>query len=270
MKKISVITINYNNLEGLKRTIPSVLTQTYNDYEYLVIDGGSTDGSKEYIESQQGIDYWISEKDKGIYNAMNKAVKVANGEYCIFMNSGDHFFSTYSLGNAAAELDGTDYCVGQTIEIGTDHVEFVKSPSKMSLYFIVEKSLQHQSTFIKTQLLKDNPYDENFKIVADWKHFFENWYFNKISYKAINKIVSVYYLDGFSAQNVDMLMKEREQVVINICGRKKIKMTRTDRCEYLTEHLKGKIKRAMKLKPLARDWKIMRNGFKAFFKDLFL
>lgn len=95
--KVTVITINYNNLQGLKRTIPSVLSQTCNDFEFIVIDGGSTDGSKEYIELQNGISQWVSEKDKGIYNAMNKAVSMAHGDYCIFMNSGDHFFSPFRL-----------------------------------------------------------------------------------------------------------------------------------------------------------------------------
>lgn len=84
--KVTIITVNYNNLEGLKRTIPSVLSQTFHDYEYIVIDGGSTDGSKEYIESQQqGLTYWVSERDKGIYPAMNKGIAQAHGEYCIFI-----------------------------------------------------------------------------------------------------------------------------------------------------------------------------------------
>ena len=90
--KITVITVNFNNLNGLKRTIPSVLSQTYNQYEYIIVDGGSTDGSKEYIEQYSPlIDEWVSEPDKGVYNAMNKAIKMAHGEFCIFMNSGDHF-----------------------------------------------------------------------------------------------------------------------------------------------------------------------------------
>ena len=73
MAKISIITISYNNLEGLKRTVPSVLSQTYNDYEYIVVDGGSNDGSKEYLESKSAqITRWVSEPDKGIYNAMNE------------------------------------------------------------------------------------------------------------------------------------------------------------------------------------------------------
>ena len=92
--KYSIITINYNNADGLRRTIESVVSQTYADYEYLIIDGGSTDGSVNAIkEYEDKISYWVSEKDGGIYNAMNKGVKVAHGEYLIFMNSGDVFYN---------------------------------------------------------------------------------------------------------------------------------------------------------------------------------
>ena len=73
--KVTIITIAYNNLNGLKRTIPSVLSQTYTDYEYIVIDGGSSDGSKEFLQQHPRIDYWVSEPDKGIYNAMNKGIR---------------------------------------------------------------------------------------------------------------------------------------------------------------------------------------------------
>ena len=98
---LSIITINYNNLEGLRKTIDSVISQTWHDFEWIIIDGGSTDGSKELIEETakqlassdfNPLSYWCSEPDKGIYNAMNKGVAVAKGQYCIFMNSGDCFY----------------------------------------------------------------------------------------------------------------------------------------------------------------------------------
>ena len=96
--KYSVITINYNNREGLKHTIDSVVCQTYTDFEFIIIDGGSTDGSVEIIrEYEEHITYWVSEKDHGIYHAMNKGVAQAHGDYCIFMNSGDCFHSSYVL-----------------------------------------------------------------------------------------------------------------------------------------------------------------------------
>ena len=79
-KKLSIVTINYNNLEGLIKTMESVVNQTWKEFEFIVIDGGSTDGSAAYIESQSGnIDYWVSEKDAGIYNAMNKGIARATG-----------------------------------------------------------------------------------------------------------------------------------------------------------------------------------------------
>lgn len=270
MMKITVITVSYNNLSGLKRTIPSVLSQTYKDFEYIIIDGGSTDGSKEYIESQNDIDYWVSEKDKGIYSAMNKGVKIAHGEYCIFMNSGDHFFSSTSLESACAELDDFDYCIGKTLVIDGKN-SILCTPRKVMTYpFAKSNSLQHQSTFIKTALLKEHPYNENIKIVADWAHFFECWYFEKCSYKAIDTIVSIYYWDGISSVNFELAEKERQQVLEHFFAKKalpKIKETKEERSEHITKTLAFKIRKAMLLKPLARDWKITRNGLKALWKD---
>ena len=272
--KVTVITINYNNLHGLKRTIPSVLSQTYDDFEYIVVDGGSTDGSKEYIESQKGISQWISEKDKGIYNAMNKGISMAHGEYCIFMNSGDHFFSPYSLGNAYKGLDGTDYCTGRTAIVRDDNsIEFHIPPKLMTVLFIKDTSLQHQSTFIKTSLLKKYPYDEQLKIVSDWAHFFELWYNKKCTYKTLDSIISVFYFDGVSVAQMDLLLEEKKLVANRVLGDKANKVkpeTIEEKREWITSRLEFKLKSAMKKKPLSRDWKVIRNGVKFFFKDLFI
>ena len=103
--KFTVITINYNNADGLRQTILSVVGQTCDDYEYVIIDGGSTDGSVEVIkEREDKISYWVSEKDGGIYNAMNKGVKAARGEYLIFMNSGDIFYDNKVLSDACLHI----------------------------------------------------------------------------------------------------------------------------------------------------------------------
>ena len=96
--KISIITINYNNIQGLKQTLFSVLEQDYNNIEYIVIDGGSTDGSKELLRAKSDeLFYWVSERDKGVYNAMNKGIAQSTGDYLIFMNSGDVFFNKHVL-----------------------------------------------------------------------------------------------------------------------------------------------------------------------------
>ena len=272
-KKISIRTINYNNLKGLKRTIPSVLSQSYINYEYIVVDGGSNDGSKEYIASQQqNITQWISEKDNGVYNAMNKAVNMATGEYCLFMNSGDHFFSSLALEDAVTEMKNEDYFVGRTIVVESDFASLVIPPQTMSFRFIRDKVLQHQSTFIKTQLLKEHPYDENLKIAADWAHFLENWYFNKCSYRAGSTIISVYYADGISFQNSKLLKEERMLVLKNFFNSSlpHPKESKEIKRERINDDFIFKLKRAMKLKPIERDWKILRNGFKFLWKDLFI
>ena len=95
---ISIITVNFNDKIGLERTLESVFSQNFRNFEYLVIDGGSNDGSKELLEkNSEKINYWVSEPDKGIYNAMNKGISFAKGEYLIFLNSGDHLKNENSL-----------------------------------------------------------------------------------------------------------------------------------------------------------------------------
>ena len=106
MKPISIITINYNNASGLEKTIRSVVEQTYNEYEYIIIDGASLDKSKEVIqEYQRYIDFWCSEKDSGIYNAMNKGIQKASGEYLLFLNSGDVLNNSAVLADIHGFLD---------------------------------------------------------------------------------------------------------------------------------------------------------------------
>ena len=114
--RISVITINYNNGVGLRSTIDSVVGQKCNDFEYIVIDGGSTDSSLNVIkEYSHKIDYWVSEPDGGIYNAMNKGVAHAHGDYCVFLNSGDCFYSDVVL-NRFMNYDAIeDIVVGKLI-----------------------------------------------------------------------------------------------------------------------------------------------------------
>ncbi len=105
---------------------------------------------------------------------------MAQGEYCIFMNSGDHFFSSQSLENAAKMLNGSDYYVGETIIIDCKLASLCLPPQNMSFRFIRDKVLQHQSTFTRTQLLKEHPYNENLKIVSDWAHFLGKLVFQKM------------------------------------------------------------------------------------------
>lgn len=212
--KFTVITINYNNVEGLKATFNSVFSQTCRDYQYVVIDGGSTDGSKELIEQNvDKIDYWVSEKDKGIYNAMNKGVAVATGEYCIFMNSGDCFFDSKILERFKSNNYIEDFIIGKVIS--NEENKIISSPQseKITMYYLYSHSIPHQGTFIKSSVQKKYGYDENLKIVSDWKFFLQSIIFGNSTIKFIDEIVARYDTSGISSKNILMMEKEKKEVL---------------------------------------------------------
>ncbi|MBD8390043.1 glycosyltransferase family 2 protein [Dysgonomonas sp. BGC7] len=171
---LSIITVNYNNASGLEKTIISVLNQTYKDYEFIIIDGGSTDGGKEVIESYTDkVNYWVSEPDKGIYNAMNKGIVQAKGDYCIFMNSGDIFASDDVLHKIFHNQSyNTPQIRGNQITNFKTHTErWVNFGNRdVTLYDLYTSSFHHQATFIKRDLfIKYGSYNEDYKIVSDWE-----------------------------------------------------------------------------------------------------
>ena len=205
--KLSVITINFNNRDGLRRTIESVVNQTFKDFEYIIIDGGSTDGSVNVIkEYADRIDYWVSEPDKGIYNAMNKGIDVAKGEYCIFMNSGDCFYNLSVLSDVLPSLDDKDVIAG-TIVISDGRT--YASPEQISLSFLYFETIHHQASIIKTNLLKEYKYDEKYRIAADYKFWLQTLIIRNCTYAAIKNIIAIYDVTGVSSKNDIMLKDER-------------------------------------------------------------
>lgn len=210
--KLSVITINYNNRDGLRKTIESVVNQTFKDFEYIVIDGGSTDGSVNVIKEYAGrIDYWISEPDKGIYNAMNKGIDVANGGYCLFLNSGDYFIRKSVLDECLPYLDGVDIVTG-CVQVSYGDVWYVHKSITLNLFYEGD-SLNHPASFIKTCLLKKYHYDESLKIVSDWKFFIQTLIVDCCGLKPIDVIVSVFDANGISSVNVKRISQERDFVL---------------------------------------------------------
>ena len=172
--KLSIITINYNNLEGLKETMGSVISQNFKDYEWIVIDGGSTDGSKELLESNNdAISYWVSEPDRGIYHAMNKGVAVAQGEYCQFLNSGDSFINKDVLQEVFSyELSDVNYGDAWFVKEGKVVEKRVYS-NPLNLSYLFCLPLNHQASFIRTSLAKQHHYQEQYSISADRAFFLE-------------------------------------------------------------------------------------------------
>jgi len=211
--QLSIITINFNNLSGLKRTIESVQNQTWQEFEYIVIDGGSTDGSKEFIESKsENIDYWISEPDKGIYNAINKGIKVATGEYLFFINSGDHFFDNEVLKVNNQYLNFYELIYFNIQIVGKEKLEIISYPEKWRFSDLYFKTLCHQAVIIKKELfLRVGLYDENLNIVSDWKFFLLALFKLNCSYNKINNTLSTFYLGGISTKMDSS--EEKNQVI---------------------------------------------------------
>lgn len=207
----SIITINYNNREGLSRTIESVVCQKNTDYEFIIIDGGSTDGSVDVIkENESQISYWISEKDKGVYNAMNKGVGQAHGEYCVFMNSGDCFHSPDVL-DIINRYQGDIIC-GKVLK-GNAKSPSGPRKSAITLVDLIRGSLPHQAMFIKRELLLKHPYDEKYRILSDWKFSIETIVFNNCSFCSVDVIVADYDTSGISTNSNGLLPKERELIL---------------------------------------------------------
>ena len=215
MIPISIITINYNNREGLKRTIDSVINQTCKDFEWIVIDGGSNDGGKELIEQHDShITYWVSEPDKGIYDAMNKGIEKANGEYCLFMNSGDSFYSSDVIKKIHDDEDFGlyDIMTGYTyVSKGKKKVGIWTPPKKITGKLLFKNTLSHSASIIRTNHLKGHGgYDTNCRIISDLKFFFEDLVMRNATYKPLNFYISNFDFTGISIKNVTLATHERE------------------------------------------------------------
>lgn len=207
--KYSIITICYNDCEGLRQTIKSVLSQTCKDYEFIVIDGGSSDGSADVIkENASQIDYWVSERDKGIYNAMNKGIKQAHGEYLSFMNSGDCFHNEHVLEDLLPHL-GADIVMGCTC-MG----ESVLRPhTPVTLYSLCIHGVSHQATIYRRSLFETEQYDESIRLSADWKFTIKHLILNNCSYSTTDVIVADFDTTGISYQNPELVHEERRTIL---------------------------------------------------------
>jgi glycosyltransferase involved in cell wall biosynthesis len=209
-KKLSIITINFNNLEGLKRTVESVFYQTWLEFEYIVIDGGSDDGSAEYIESQsKKIDYWISEPDKGIYNAMNKGIDKSSGEYLLFLNSGDRLTDNSSLKILCSNIGKNEIIFGNIKYEHSDKI--ITMQHNLDLKFFLENSLGHAATLIKRNLFDKNKYNEKYKIVSDWEFFVKMILLNNAKYFYVNQLITIYQGGGISVNSKYSTIQNNER-----------------------------------------------------------
>ena len=271
--KLSIITINYNNAEGLRKTLASIATQTFRDFEHIIVDGGSTDGSVEIIRQYAGNEalrpegykaikqenskadnpassphhlitlspiIWISEPDKGIYNAMNKGIEIAlgkrivnscnhselledknkeiettNAEYLLFLNSGDYLVDENVVRTVMNENLQEDIVYGkQMIEKdGTIMPMRFYSPEEISFCAFLKSTLPHQCTFIRVALFdKVGMYNEQNKIVSDWEWNLQALFRWNVSLREIDVPISVYDTDGISSNQKMHELQQQERL----------------------------------------------------------
>lgn len=212
--KFSIITINFNNRDGLRKTIESVVNQTFRDFEYIIIDGGSTDGSVDVIkEYADRIDYWVSEPDKGIYNAMNKGILKAHGEYLNFMNSGDCFHNNNVLEEVLPDLTA-DIIWGKTY-IEEKQSYWAPQPPMTLLSFCLH-GFNHQATFYKKNVFDSQKYDESYKLLADWKLTVYLVVVKQKKYKCSETVIANYDLTGISTTNKKRAIEERNMALTSL------------------------------------------------------
>lgn len=206
---LSIITVNLNNSQGLKCTIKSVEQQLYNSYEHIIIDGGSTDESKDiiakYTQRSSKLAYWISEPDRGIYDGMNKGIQQASGEYLYFLNSGD-----YLSDNILAQIpwNKATYIAGDVMLVKPQETINVKSPDVPNIIFFLEKSLPHQACFIHRNLFKEGGYSTDYKIISDWIHSVQSIVFENSTYVHVSLTIATCDGSGLSS-DFDKTQKER-------------------------------------------------------------
>lgn len=239
MIKISIITINYNNASGLEKTIKSVVEQQGSDYEYIIIDGGSDDGSKEIIEKyKEKIIRWVSEKDGGIYDAMNKGIAMASGDYCLFLNSGDWLLNSEILLSVSKLNPSADILYGELLfDFGDNVTKIGKQPAKLDIHYLFSENIWHPATFIKTKLFqKFGTYNTTYKIAGDYDFFFNTIAIQKVSTRYVEFPISGYNTTGISsnASNAKLIQQERSNI--------HKKYLQPGQIEYLTNVSKFKVK----------------------------
>ena len=212
MIQLSIITVNLNNKSGLEKTIQSVSQQNYKDYEHIIIDAGSTDGSLKIIEDKKNLfSYWVSEPDRGIYHGMNKGINKASGKYILFLNSGDYLLSKDALSIDFKTIT-QDIVYGHLTHNNNNVLNTSAYKDNIDLGFFFKSTLPHGSTFIKRELfLNYGLYKTDYIIVSDWIFFLERIVIDSCSTFNLNKAVSVFTVGGISTrpENKELVKQER-------------------------------------------------------------
>lgn len=221
--KLSIITINRNNAAGLEKTMQSVAAQTYKEFEYIIVDGASTDGGVEVIksfESKFGHLKWVSEPDSGIYNAMNKGIRMASGDYIQILNSGDSLAKedvTERMLTALGETDAPSILYGNMVKCFPDGYRLVDKSfagQEITMLGMYTGTLNHDPAYIRRDLFdKYGYYDESLKIVSDWKWYLQAIILGDEKPKYVDMDVTLFDMTGISETSKELDQTERKQVL---------------------------------------------------------
>jgi glycosyltransferase involved in cell wall biosynthesis len=217
---ISIITVNLNNREGLERTLESVRAQTYTNYELIVIDGGSEDGSANILDKYANlISHAISEKDNGVFDAMNKGIAKASGIFCLFLNSGDRFADEFVLEKVSPLLIPANPIVYGHVFLDRkdeNRLQEVKTPAEIDVLYMYELSLWHQATFIQRSLFERfGMYNSSQRFCSDWEFFLNTIIIHHVKAVQADMVVSVFDTQGstWNKSNQDALKEERNAIL---------------------------------------------------------
>jgi glycosyltransferase involved in cell wall biosynthesis len=234
--KLSIITVNKNNAAGLERTIQSVINQTYPNFEYIIIDGDSTDGSAEVLKKNETkIRYWVSEPDTGIYNAMNKGIQKAQGEYCLFLNSGDYLIDESTLTTVFDELSHTEDAGIYYTDCMATKYPFI-APKSIEVNYLIVHNLNHQNSLIKRSLfLEHGLYSEKYRIAADYEFWLREFWTFKTKFVYIKTNIAGYDPFGISTYSkYDTELEDSIRDVFGDLGESLVKLRRYSHSGYGT------------------------------------
>lgn len=218
--KLSIITITYNNLKGLQRTLVSVQEQTFRDYEHIVIDGASSDGTHDFLMNDcydSSHLSWFSEPDKGIYDAQNKGISLAKGDYCFFLNAGDVFCTADVLERMFAQQCTADILYGNEVEVDAlgKRVGYCKGVNHPSFVDLYNSCMKHQASFMRRDLFdRYGGYDDTLRICADFDWFFRVVAFhNEVTLLYRDVDISLFENTGISYHAPELCATERQVVL---------------------------------------------------------
>lgn len=217
MPLISIISINYNNRLGLEKTLLSVIAQKGVHFEYIVVDGASTDDSCELLNQYANrISKFVSEKDSGIYNAMNKGIQMAAGEYVLFLNSGDYFYSDDALAQMISGMRGEDVVYADIVIYEKDNLKQVPSAPLIQFPDCYQHNLPPHPVFLARRSLieRASGFDESYRIIADVV-LIASIFALRPTYRYVPIPLTVFDLKGVSSQkkHYQLILEERKRFI---------------------------------------------------------